>query len=279
MASRFDGLVVWITGGGSGIGQALALELADLGADVAVSGRRQDRLDEVVAAIEAKGRKAVGIRCDVTDEDDVFAAAKAVADAFGQIDVAIANAGYGVSGSIEQLTAADWRRQFDVNVVGAAITAKAALPYLRETKGRVVLVASVMGMMTMASQGAYAASKFAVRAIGLTLSQELHGSGVSCTTIYPGFVESEIARVDNDGNFDASRKDKRPSKMMWTAPKAAKVMAKAIAARKREFVFTGHGKLGAFLGRHSPGLVHFALTRQGAKKRAAAGNKNSGTGA
>ena len=135
----------------------------------------------------------------------------------GQLDIAVANAGYSVAGRFEKLSTADWRRQFDVNVVGTATTVRAALPHLRETKGRVVLVASVMGFMTTPGQGAYAASKFAVRAMGLTLSQELHDSGVNCTTINTGFVESEIAQVDNSGKFDSGRKDRRPAKLMWPA--------------------------------------------------------------
>lgn len=261
--SRFEGLVTWITGGGSGIGRALALELARQGADVAVSGRRVDRLEAVIREIEALGRKAVAVACDVTDESSVREAVGSVIDEFGRIDIAVANAGWGLSGRFEALTADDWRRQFEVNVVGAASTIRAALPHLHKTQGRAVFISSVMGFLTTPGSGAYAASKFAIRAMGLTLSQELHGSGVSCTTISPGFVESEIAQVDNQQRFRADRQDRRPQKLMWPAEKAARVMAKAIYGRKREYVFTGHGKVAAFLGKHTPGLVHFALTRGG----------------
>jgi len=262
---RFDDKVAWITGGGSGIGKALALELAREGADVAVSGRRRDRLDEVVAEVEALGRRGLAVVCDVTDEDAVAAAVDEVVGGLGKLDVAVANAGYGVTGRIEKLTAADWRRQLEVNVIGAATTLRAALPHLRETDGRAAVIASVAAMMALPTQGPYCASKSAARMIGLTLSAELHGTGVSCTTIHPGFVESDINRVDNRGVFHPEREDRRPAKLMWPADKAARVMARAIHRRKREFVFTAHGKLGAWLGRHTPGLVHFAATRKGAK--------------
>ena len=99
----------------------------------------------------------------------------------------------------------------------------------------------------------------------MLLAVELHGSGVSCTTIYPGYIESEIAQVDNQGRFDASRKDGRPKHLIWPADRAARAMVGAIAQRKREYTFTGHGKVGAFAGRHTPGLVHYSLTR--GKKR------------
>lgn len=266
MAKRFDDHVAWITGGGTGLGRALALELSARGAHVCVSGRRMDKLSEVVRAIEADGGRALAIPCDVTDEDDLEAAVEQVVSAFGKLDVVVANAGFGVNGRIERLTAADWRRQLDTNVVGAAVTAAKALPALRETKGRIGLVSSVAGHVTWPGGGAYSASKFAVRAIGLTLSMELYGSGVSCTTLHPGLVESDIARVDNLGVYHEHREDPRPAALMWRADKAARSMLDALHARKREHVFTGHGVVGAWFGRHAPGLTYFAMERAGVQK-------------
>lgn len=258
--------VAWITGSGSGIGRALALELAKQGAIVAVSGRRADRLEEVAREIEQAGGRALPVTCDVTDEADVARAVEAVVGAHGRLDIAIANAGFSVAGRIARLTAEDWRRQLDTNVVGAAITAKHALPHLERTKGRVALVGSVSSMLAAPGLGAYNASKFALRAVGFTLSMELEGTGVTCTLVHPGFVESEIAQVDNEGRFDATRADKRPRNLMWPADKAAREMLRAIRLRKREHVFTGHGKIGAALGKHAPGLAHFLLTRGSAKR-------------
>jgi NAD(P)-dependent dehydrogenase (short-subunit alcohol dehydrogenase family) len=277
MAERgFEGLVTCITGAGSGIGRALAVELARQGATVAISGRRADRLEEVARAIEGQGGKALAVPCDVTDEDDVVRAVGTVVETLGKLDVAIANAGFSVMGSIEQLSAEDWRRQLETNVIGAAITARHALPHLRRTKGRVVLVGSVSALLPSPRLGAYTASKYALRAIGQTLSIELAGTGVTCTLIHPGFVESEIAQVDNQGRHDPSRPDKRPKNLMWPADKAAREMARAIRARKREHVFTGHGKIGAVIGQHAPSLAHFVMTRGGAKKRVADLTKDQG---
>jgi NAD(P)-dependent dehydrogenase (short-subunit alcohol dehydrogenase family) len=275
MSAEFEDRMVWITGGSSGIGRALALEFADQGADVAVSGRRIERLAEVVEVIEAKGRRGLAVPCDVTDESVVEAAVARVVDELGRLDVAVANAGFSVGGRIETLSADDWRRQFDVNVVGLAVTARHALPELRKTQGRLALVGSVSGMIAGPGFGAYSASKYAVRAIGQTLAIELHGSGVSCTTIHPGFVHSEISKVDNQGTFHPERKDKRPQKLMWEPEDAARVMVRAIAKRKREYTFTGHGKLLGFLGRHAPGLTHFVAARsKGVKRRSDRAQKN-----
>ena len=262
MAKRFDNQVVWITGGGSGIGKALALAFANEGAAVAVSGRREDRLREVLQELEGRGAKGLAVRCDVTDEASVAEAVQKVVRTFGGLDVAVANAGFAVAGRIEKLSAADWRRQLDVNVIGTAMTARYTIPHLRERKGRLALVGSIASMMSMPGVGAYSASKYAVRAIGQALAVELHGSGVSCTTIHPGYIASELAQVDNQGRFDASREDRRPKSLMWPSDRAARAMVDAIASRKREYTFTGHGKIGGFAGRHVPGIVHFGMTRR-----------------
>jgi NAD(P)-dependent dehydrogenase (short-subunit alcohol dehydrogenase family) len=261
MKQLFEDKVVWLTGGGSGIGRAVALAFARHGAAVAVSGRRIDRLEEVAGEITALGGRARALACDVCDEEQVSAAASAVVDAFGRLDVTLANAGFSVAGKVEQLSAAEWRRQLDVNVIGTALTARYALPWLRETKGRLGLVGSVMGFMCAPKMAAYSASKYAVRALGQTLAIELAGSGVSCTTVHPGYVASEINQVDNAGHHDPTRVDQRPARLMWPADKAANVIVRALHRRKRELVFTGHGKVGAFIGQHMPSVLHMVMTR------------------
>jgi NAD(P)-dependent dehydrogenase (short-subunit alcohol dehydrogenase family) len=269
----FDDRVVWITGAGSGIGRCLALEFARQGAQVAVSGRRRDRLAAVVDEIEAGGGRGLAVPCDVCDDQSVHAAVATVVGALGRLDVAVANAGMGVVGRIDQLSDAEWRRQFDVNVFGAVNTARHALPELRTTAGRLVLIGSVSAMLCAPGTGAYSASKFALRAIGLTLAQELQGSGVTCTTVHPGFVASEIAQVDNTGRFDPRRHDRRPRLLMWPTERAAGVIVRAVHRRRREYVFTVHGKVGAWLGRHLPGVVHLVLSRGGVQALPAAANR------
>jgi NAD(P)-dependent dehydrogenase (short-subunit alcohol dehydrogenase family) len=255
--------VVWITGGGSGIGHAMALEFARLGARVAVSGRRLDRLKAVAEELRELGADAIAIECDVTDEDAVEQAVAAVVDRFGSLDVAVANAGFAVAGRVAKLSAADWRRQLNVNVVGTALTAKHAAPELAKTHGRLAVMGSVAGTISVAGTGAYSASKYAVRSLAQTLALELHADGISVTLVQPGFVKSEIAQVSNEGVHNANRKDRRPARLMWESADAARVIVRAIHRRKREFTFTAHGKIAAFLGTHVPGLVHFALTRSG----------------
>lgn len=259
----FDGKVVWITGGGSGIGHACALRFAAEGARVAVSGRRRDRLDAVVAEIEAAGGSALAVPCDVTAPAEVDAAVAAVVARFGQLDVAVANAGFSISGRVWEVPHEQWARQLDLNVLGLVSTVRSAMPELVRTQGRVVLIGSVAAFVYAPKNGAYNASKAAVHAIGVTLSNELEkaGQGVTCTTVHPGFVESEIAKVRNDGSLDPERRDNRPRQLMWTAEAAARVIVPAVHRRVREFPFTAHGKFALWLSRWAPWVLRFALTR------------------
>jgi NAD(P)-dependent dehydrogenase (short-subunit alcohol dehydrogenase family) len=235
----------------------MALELARRGANVAVTGRRIAPLEAVATEIRGLGRQAFVIPADCTDEAQVQRACAAAVESLGRLDVVVANAGFGVSGKVESLSADDWRRQLDVNVVGCAITARHAIPHLVKTRGRLALVGSVSALAYFPGQGAYQASKAAVLALGRTLAMELAPRGVSCTVLQPGFVESDIGRTDNQGRFDPNRRDPRPAQLLWKAEPAARRMVRAIERRKVEFTFTGHGRLGAFLGRHAPWLVQW----------------------
>jgi NAD(P)-dependent dehydrogenase (short-subunit alcohol dehydrogenase family) len=255
--STFRDAIVWITGGGSGLGRAMALEFARQGASVAISGRRKDLLDAVAEEIRGLGRAALVVPCDCTDEAQVVGAVATVVEQFGRLDVVVANAGFSVNGRVETLSADDWRRQLDINVVGCAVTARHAIPHLMRTRGRLALVGSVSGVTYFPGFGAYQASKAAVLALGRTMAMELAPHGVSCTVLQPGFVATEIARVDNQGRHDPSRRDPRPAGLMWEAEPAARKMLGAIARRRVEYTFTGHGRLGVFLGRHAPWLIQW----------------------
>ena len=268
MKPRFAGKVAWITGASSGIGRACALELARQGASVVVTGRRRERLVSLRGELEALGVDALDLPCDVRKDEELAAAVDRLLGRFGRLDVALANAGFAVGGRIEELSGDDWRRQLETNVIGAALTARHAIPALERTRGRLALTGSVAGFVPAPSFGAYHASKYALRALGATLSIELAPRGVSCTLLHPGFVESEINQVDDEGRFDPSRVDRRPRFWMWPTDRAARVMVDGIYRRKRELVFTGHGRVGAWLGMHFPGLAHLVMTSSAMKQQA-----------
>lgn len=260
--------VVWITGGGSGLGRGMALEYAKKGAVVAVSGRRVDRLQQVCQEIERLGATGLAVPCDVLDAESIEAAAATVIDRAGGIDIVIANAGTAISGGVRTLSAADWDLQLGVNVSGVALTIRAALPSVLERNGQLVLISSVAAVVPMMGSAAYQASKAAVSAMGQSLRVELVGSNVTVTTIHPGFVESEIGRVDKAGHFNEQRVDRRPSKLMWRIEPAARVMVRAIERKKSSFVFTGHGLLASFIGRHFPNFMVWIMKLVAKRMRA-----------
>jgi short-subunit dehydrogenase len=256
--------VVWITGASSGLGKYMAYEFAKQGAVLALSARREEQLQTVSAEVNRLGSKCLVLPCDVLDEMQLEETVAKIIQEYGKLDVAVANAGYGVVGKIKNLSAKEWRRQLDVNVTGLALTYRFAYPYLKETQGRMVLIGSVAAYVPNPGVGAYGASKATVRSIGQTLQLELKGTGVTCTVIHPGFVESDIAKVDNEGVFHPENPDPRPAQLMWPTDKAAKVMVRAITKRKKSFVFTGHGRIIAFIGQHFPSIARWLVGKMGA---------------
>jgi len=255
MGRRFEGKIAFITGASSGIGAALALELARQGAHVALAARRADRLEEVRLQIEALGQRSIALVCDVTSLTRVTAAVDQVVETFGGIDIAVANAGFGVSGLLEKLDTDLYRRQFQTNFFGVLNTVYAVLPHLTESRGRLGLVSSVMGRIGMPVLSAYCASKFAVHGLAESLYYELAQKGVSVTSIQPGFVESEIRSVDNRGVFHPGHRDPIPRLALVPARTAAREIARKLYWRRFDAVITGHGKALVYCQRLFPGLL------------------------
>ena len=248
--------VVWITGAGSGLGQGMAIEFAQRGFRTVLSGRREERLQETAHEIEANYPDSTLIEpCDVCQEDSLKGVVDAIHQKWGRLDIAVANAGYGVTGYFEDISLQQWRGQIETNVLGVVATLQYALPLLRQSGGRMAVVSSVSGILASPQVSPYCASKFALVGLCRSLQMELKGSGVSLTHLLPGFVHSEIGQVDNNGVHHPQKKDQRPGFLMWKTDRAAKKMVRAILARKKEVVFTAHGRFGAFIGQHLPGLA------------------------
>lgn len=261
------GQAVFITGASSGIGAALAREFARRGADVALAARRLDRLEGQARELERGGVRALAVACDVTRDGDVERALATARATFGRIDVLVANAGFGVVGRVEQLSLDDYRRQFETNVFGVLRTVQAGLADVKRARGRVVIIGSVSGHIATPGSSPYAMSKFAVRALAEALGHELARDGVSVTLISPGFVDSEIRRVDNRGVLDEAAPEPVPSWLMVPTARAARQIVSAVVRRRREAVITGHGRVSVFLQRHAPWLVAAAIRGFGIRSR------------
>lgn len=257
--------IIWITGGGSGIGRALALYWAAQGHTVVISGRRLDKLQETIVLAKGLPGPIDAMPCDVTDKTSLEECANQIHARYGRLDICVANAGYAVHKQFEAITPDEWHHQMDVNFFGAIWTMYAALPYLKKTRGSLAVVSSVSGKVASAGTAAYSASKFALVGVCNTLYQELADSGVSITAVLPGFVESDISKVDNLGVYHADRADRRPKALIYPVKKAAHKIAVAIEKRKREAVITGHGKFGVFMVNHFSGLLYRVMRRFSAR--------------
>ncbi|HYX42305.1 MAG TPA: SDR family NAD(P)-dependent oxidoreductase [Pyrinomonadaceae bacterium] len=185
--------VVLITGASSGIGRALAVELAQRGAAVGLLARRLETLQEIVREIEATGGRAFALPADVTNADEVRAAAESLRARFGQIDMLIANAGVGGRIGSAEFDAQDVADVLQINVVGAANSVAAVLPEMRERgRGQLVAISSLAAYRGVPKSAPYCASKAALTAMFESLRLDLTGTGVDVSIIYPGFIKTPL---------------------------------------------------------------------------------------
>ncbi|GAK48259.1 short-chain dehydrogenase/reductase SDR [Secundilactobacillus oryzae JCM 18671] len=193
--------VIVITGASSGIGEATAKKLADNGNQVVVSARREDRLKQLVAKIEAAGGQAVYHVTDVTKREEVADLAKFAVDTYGKIDVWMNNAGLMPQSTLDRYKIDEWDRMIDVNIKGVLYGIAAALPYMREQKsGHIINTSSVAGHAVHPGGSVYSATKFAVRVISEGLRQEeaLAESNIRISVISPGAVATELPDTITD---------------------------------------------------------------------------------
>jgi NADP-dependent 3-hydroxy acid dehydrogenase YdfG len=180
--------VLLITGASSGIGAATARHACAEGWRVVLAARRQELLDELADELGGPDR-ALAVRCDVTDWEDQQRMVVDAISAFGRIDVAFANAGFGGPRGFLSDTPEHWRAMILTNVYGAALTLRATLPAVTESRGHLLLTSSVAGRRVLPGS-LYSCTKHAVTAMGEAARQDVHGSGVRVTVIEPGMVDT-----------------------------------------------------------------------------------------
>ena len=180
--------VFLITGASSGIGAATARRVAEAGYRLVLAARSLNKLDALARELGGAER-ALAVGCDVSQWDDQRGMADAALAAFGRLDVAFANAGFGARRGFLEEDPEHWKRMILTNVYGAALTIRATLPALKESRGHLLLTSSVAGRRVLPGS-LYAATKWAVTAMGEAARQELDGTGVRVTLIEPGLVDT-----------------------------------------------------------------------------------------
>jgi NADP-dependent 3-hydroxy acid dehydrogenase YdfG len=193
--------VFLITGVSSGIGAATARAAADAGYRVVLAARSTDRLDELATELGGPER-ALAVRCDVTEWDQQEAMVRSTLDAFGRLDVAFANAGFGAARGFLNETPEFWRSMVLTNVYGVALTIRATITALKESRGHLLLTGSLAGRRGVPGS-LYSATKWAVTAMGEAARLELNDTGVRVTLIEPGQVDTPFFDNPGDGRLTA----------------------------------------------------------------------------
>tara|TARA_R110002073_G_scaffold90558_8_gene213689 strand:+ start:1896 stop:2726 length:831 start_codon:yes stop_codon:yes gene_type:complete len=258
--------VAVVTGGSSGIGKAIAVELADNGCKLAVIGTSQSRIDATLAMMPA-AQECRGYVCDVSDRAAVASVADAVEQDFGDINIIVNNAGITTSAPFAEFDMGLFDRIIHVNFFGVVNCCHAFLPKLQaHGKGHIVNMSSMLGFIGVPNQSAYVATKFAIRGFTESLWAELYNTDIAVTGIYPGTIQSEILQR---ASFSDDREKEAMMKMMdrfgIPASDVAKKTVEAIKRRRREVIIGKDAKALVEFKRLFPEACH-RLTASGAQK-------------
>ena len=253
----FRDQVVIVTGASAGIGRSLALQLAGQGAKVTIAARRAERLGIVAEEYHQRGGEALVVPTDVSDESQCKTLVEKTVEAYGRLDMLINNAGLAVVARLEDYSNLDlFKHTIGVNFYGAVYCTYYALPYLKQSSGRIVAVSSLGGKMQAPYNSAYVSSKFALHGFFDSLRIELIRHGVSVSIICPYWVVTGFheAQLDKDGVPRGPRGRGIYTEKMMTAERCAEIILHAAYRRKRELMM-GPGNLIAWLKLLAPGLV------------------------
>jgi NAD(P)-dependent dehydrogenase (short-subunit alcohol dehydrogenase family) len=193
MAGALAGRGALVTGGGRGIGAAIARVLASAGARVVVSARSVDQIEEIARELRDTGAEAWALPADVTDAAALEAMIADADDRLSGIDILVNNAGAASSAPLHRTTLDEWNRLFALNATSAFLATRAALPgMLTRGRGRIVNIASVAGLHGARYIAAYAASKHALVGLTRSIAAEVEGTGVTCNAVCPGYVDTPM---------------------------------------------------------------------------------------
>ena len=194
------GKVAVVTGASSGLGQQFARALSEQGCDVAILARRKERLEEFSKELKQNGQDCLPVSCDVTDEESIKNAIKAVVDHFGKIDILVNNAGVvEYSSGLHDHTTAQWDKVLDTDLKGVFLMAREVSTIMMKQKyGRIVSMSSVVGVMGNAGQVNYAASKSGIIGMTMSLAREVGSRGITVNAVAPGFIQTAMTDVLSD---------------------------------------------------------------------------------
>jgi len=255
--SIFNDRVAVITGASSGIGYELALQLADQGAWLVLAARRQERLEELAEKCRSRGGRALVVPTDVSEEAQCKNLIEHTVMEFKRIDTLFNNAGITIWAKFEDMqTLLPFEKVMKVNYLGSLYCTYYALPFLKESRGRIVAVSSMAGKTGVPYRSGYSATKFALVGFFETLRIELARYGISVTIIYPDFVKTDtrLRAFGADGKPLLDR-PMREGKSMMTVEECGQIILNATAKRRREVVMSLRGRVAQWIKLIAPGIV------------------------
>lgn len=260
----FKDKVVIITGSGSGIGKATAIELLKLGASVVLNGRNKEKLERAENELKALGGKMIAVCCDLSIPEQAKDLLTKTIDTFGKLDILINNAGVSMRGDFSDLDPGVFKMVFDANVLGVVNLTIPAMPYIKESKGSVVFISSLAGIRGLPGLSAYCSSKMALKAIAESIRIEEVNAKIHVGLIQVGITELDPGKqiITSDGSL--AELQKRTGRFQTTTT-VAKAILKNIEKRKFITTLTGLGKLNAIMQPLVPGLVEKILIRSMSK--------------
>ena len=258
MKRNINGSRAIVTGASSGIGRAVALELARGGANVVVVARREERLRELVEQITALGGRVETVVGDVTDAETRQRAINAAQSKLGGLDILVNNAGVGAVGLFQDADPQRARRLMEVNFFALVEMTRLALPLLKQgVKPMVVNVASILGHRGVPYNSEYCASKFAVQGFSESIRAEFTKLGIDVLVVSPGTTETEFF----DRVIDRTAESNWPKHKAVTAAEVARQVVRAIRLGRHEIIPYRWGRVLCWLNRFSPGLVDRIMAR------------------
>lgn len=260
MSRLAPGLVVAVTGASAGIGRATAFAFARAGARLALGARRLDRLEALAEALRTSGADVLVRALDVGVQAEVAAFVRSTVDRFGRLDVLVNNAGYGVRGRVEDVSAEAYERILRVNFLGTVYGCQAAVPVMRrQGSGVIVNVSSVVGLRALPNGGAYAATKAAQHRLTEALRVELRGSGVHACTVHPVGTSTEFAEVAS--RESGTRRGEAPLGPQQDAAVVAAAIVDGVRRRRAEIYPLGPARAIGWLNALAPRLVDWLAWR------------------
>jgi NAD(P)-dependent dehydrogenase (short-subunit alcohol dehydrogenase family) len=264
MADSLGQKVAIVTGGGSGIGQAVSLELARRGARVIVADIDGDHAKRVATAIADSGGRATASRLDVSQEQDIRRLVQDTAAAYGRLDYQFNNAGIAIGGDARDLTVDQWRRVLDVDLYGVLYGTLAAYPIMvTQGFGHIVNTSSAAGLLPAPLSAPYCTAKHAVVGLSLSLRAEGADLGVKVSVVCPGWVRTPIFENSVAVNMPQEPLDRPPGRIKWIeAAQAAQVILDGVARNQAVIAFPRYIRLAWRAYRLFPRLVERGAPRQ-----------------